>query len=135
MGRRRGGAAEGRAAQPGVKGRGQENCRRDGSEEYRGEHHAHFRAGDCSGHFRRIRKRFNTECTEVPRSSQRKAAVLLHEKEWAYGEGIDSGAVEAADGAAGSGDEGLAKKIERGVDEDGGGTGFAEFVEEFPEER
>jgi hypothetical protein len=61
--------------------------------------------------------------------------VLLNQEEGAEGKGVDAGAVETADGAAGIGDEGLAKEIERGVDENGGGSGFAEFVEEFPEER
>ena len=60
---------------------------------------------------------------------------LLHQEEGAEGEGVDAGAVEAADRAAGVGDEGLAKEIERGVDENGCGSRFAEFVEEFPEER
>ena len=60
---------------------------------------------------------------------------LLNEEEGAEGEGVDAGAVEAADGAARVGDEGLAKEIEGSVDENGGRSGFAEFVEEPPEER
>lgn len=62
-------------------------------------------------------------------------AKLLHEQEGAEGEGVDSGAVETADGSAGIGDKRLAKEIERGVDENGGWSGFAEFVQEFPEKR
>ena len=60
---------------------------------------------------------------------------LLHEEEGAEGEGIDAGAVEAADGTARIGDQGFAKKIKGGVDKDGGGGGFAEFVKELPEQR
>ena len=60
---------------------------------------------------------------------------LLHEEEGAEGEGVDAGTVEAADGATGIGDEGLAEQIEGGVDKNGCGSGFAKFVEEFPEER
>ena len=60
---------------------------------------------------------------------------LFHQQKGAEGEGIYACTVEAADGAAGIGDEGLAKEIERGVDENGGRSGFTKFVEEFPEER
>ena len=49
------------------------------------------------------------------------------------GEGVDAGAIEAADGAAGIGDQGLAEKVERGVDENGRGRRFAEFVQQLPE--
>jgi len=61
-------------------------------------------------------------------------AVLLDEEEGAEGEGIDAGAVETADGASRVGDERFAEEVEGGVDENGGGRGFAEFVEELPEE-
>ena len=60
---------------------------------------------------------------------------LLHQEEGTEGEGVDAGTVEAAHGATGIGDERLAEKIERGVDENGGGSGFTKFVEEFPEGR
>lgn len=60
---------------------------------------------------------------------------LFDEEEGAEGEGVDAGAEEAANGAAGVGDQGLAEEVEGGVDENGGRSGFAEFVEEFPEER
>ena len=70
-----------------------------------------------------------------PANKPSEKAGLLDQKEGAEGEGVDAGAVEAADGAAGIGDEGFAEEVERGVDEDGGGGGFAEFVEEFPEKR
>src|SRR5215469_13075002 len=62
-------------------------------------------------------------------------AGLLDEEERAEGEDVDSGAVEAADGAARIGDERFTEKVEGGIDEDRGGSGFAEFVEELPEQR
>ena len=57
---------------------------------------------------------------------------LLDKEEGAEGEGVDSSAVEGADSGAGIGDERLAEEIEAGVDEDGGGSKFAEFVEQAP---
>jgi len=62
-------------------------------------------------------------------------AVLLDEEERAKGERVNAGAVKTADGAAGVGDERLSEEVEGSVDENGGGRGFAEFVEELPEER
>ena len=59
----------------------------------------------------------------------------LDEEEGAEGQSVDAGAVEAADSAARVGDERFAKEVEGGVNEDGSGGGFAEFVEKFPEER
>ena len=53
---------------------------------------------------------------------------LLDDEEGADGEDVYTSAVEGADGGARIGDEGFAEKIEAGVDEDGGGRGFAEFV-------
>ena len=59
--------------------------------------------------------------------------ALFHHEERAEGEGVDACAVEAADGAAGVGDQRLAEQIEGSVDENGRGRGLAEFVEEAPE--
>src|SRR6266566_4006589 len=59
----------------------------------------------------------------------------LHNKEGADGQDVDAGAIEAADGGAGIGDQRLAEKIERCVDEDGSGSGFAEFMEQAPQQR
>ena len=62
-------------------------------------------------------------------------AVLLDEEEGAEGEGVDTGTVKTADGPTRVGDERFAEKVEGGVDENGGGRGFAEFMKELPEER
>ena len=62
-------------------------------------------------------------------------ACLFDKEKGTDGEGIYAGAIETADGTAGIGDEGLAEKVEGSVYENGGGGGFTEFVEEFPEER
>ena len=54
---------------------------------------------------------------------------LLHEKERAEGKGINSGAVERADGGTGIGDKRFSKEIEASVDENWSGGRFADFVQ------
>jgi len=54
---------------------------------------------------------------------------LLDHEEGANGEDVDASAIEGTDGSARVGDERFAEEIEAGVDEDGSGSGFAEFVE------
>jgi len=63
------------------------------------------------------------------------SAFLLHYEERADRQGVYAGAVEAADGGAWVGDEGFAEKVEAGIDENGGGSGFAKFVKQLPEKR
>src|SRR6266404_4070500 len=63
------------------------------------------------------------------------SAFLLHYEEGTDGQGVYAGAVEAADGGTGVGDERLAEKVEAGIDENGGGSGFAKFVKQLPEKR
>jgi len=63
------------------------------------------------------------------------SAFLLHYQERADREGVYAGAVEAADGGTGVGDERFSEKVEAGVDENWGRCGFAEFVKQLPEER
>jgi len=53
---------------------------------------------------------------------------LLDDEEGADGENVDAGAVEGADSGAGVGDERFPEEIEASVDEDGGGSSFAELV-------
>jgi hypothetical protein len=59
--------------------------------------------------------------------------ALLDDEEWANGQGVDAGTVEAADGGAGVGDERFAEEIEAGVDENRSWSRFAKFVKQFPE--
>ena len=61
--------------------------------------------------------------------------LLFKYQEGADRQGIHTGAVEAAHGGAWVGDKGLAEEIETSVDQDGGGSSFAKFVEKLPEER
>ena len=61
------------------------------------------------------------------------AYSLFDHQEGADCQGVDASAVEGADGGAGIGDEGLAEEIKGCVDEDGCGSGFAEFMEQAPE--
>jgi hypothetical protein len=67
-------------------------------------------------------------------ATRRSQGWLFDEEEGTEGEGVDAGAVEAADGAAGVSDQGFAEEVEGGVDKNGGRGGFAEFVEKLPEE-
>lgn len=62
-------------------------------------------------------------------------AKLFNHEEVADGEGVDAGAIKAADGFARVGDEWFAEKIEGSVEEDGRGGVFAKFVEQTPETR
>ena len=62
------------------------------------------------------------------------SAFLLHYQERADREGVYAGAVEAADGGTGVGDERFSEKVEAGVDENWGGSRFAKFVKQFPEQ-
>ena len=63
------------------------------------------------------------------------SAFLLHYQERADREGVYAGAVEAADGGTGVGDERFSEKVEAGVDENWGRGGFAKFVKQLPEKR
>lgn len=63
----------------------------------------------------------------------KKLEKLLDDEERAECEGVNASAVEGANGGAGIGDERFTKEIEAGVDEDGRGSGFAEFVQQAPE--
>jgi hypothetical protein len=58
---------------------------------------------------------------------------LLDDEEGAQSQGVDAGAVEAANGFAGIGDQWFAEQVEGGVDEDWGWGGLTEFVKEAPE--
>ena len=70
---------------------------------------------------------------QFPSSSEANDRHLLDDEEGADGEDVNAGAVEAADGSTRICDEGFAKKIKGCVDEDGGGSGLAEFVQQAPE--
>ena len=61
--------------------------------------------------------------------------TLFDEKKIADGQGVDAGAIKAADGLARIGNKRLAEEIEGGVEEDRGGRALAEFVEQAPEAR
>jgi hypothetical protein len=74
------------------------------------------------------------ECAQQEWLCHKSGYELFNEEEGADGQGVDAGAIETADGAAGIGDEGFAEEVEGGVYENRGGRGFAEFVEEPPEE-
>ena len=80
-----------------------------------------------------------TEAGLKPRQKQEPtpqiSLFLLHYEERADRQGVYAGAVEAADGGAWVGDEGFAEKVEAGIDENGGGSGFAKFVKQLPEKR
>src|SRR5438309_3535625 len=75
----------------------------------------------------------DTERTEFTNNRIHSRSALFDDEEGADGEGVDAGAIEGADGGARIGDERFAEEVEAGVDEDGGGSGFAEFVEQAPE--
>ena len=65
----------------------------------------------------------------------RSLSFLLHYEERADRQGVYAGAVKAADGGAWVGDERFAEKVEAGIDENWGGSGFAKFVKQLPEKR
>ena len=55
--------------------------------------------------------------------------LSLNDEEGTDGEDVDASAIEGTNGSAGISDERFTKEIEAGVDEDGSGSSFAEFVE------